>query len=82
MSSCWTRIILGAYINPLGVAFQRCVKNSRESLFSTIESCERDFLVILIFSSLFSIKISPLLPVDIGILPNHIKSGIFSYVVI
>ena len=34
----------------------------------------RDFLVILVFSSLFSIKFSPLLPMDVGTLPNHVKS--------
>ena len=38
---------------------------------------ERDLLVTLIFSSMFSIKISPLLPVDVGTLPNHVKSGVF-----
>jgi len=43
---------------------------------STIESCERDILVTLIFSYLFSIKISLLLPVDVGTLLNHVKSGI------
>ena len=74
MSSCWIRIILGAYINPLGMAFLSRVKNSREILFSTIDSCERDLLVTFIFSSLYSIKISPLLPVDVGTLLNHVKS--------
>ena len=57
---------------PLGVAFQRCVKNSREFQNFTIESCKRD-LVTLVFSSLFSIKIFSL-PVDVGTLPNHVKS--------
>ena len=78
MSSCWIRIIIGTYINLLGMAFQRCVKNSREILFSTIDSCERerDLLITLVFSYLFSLKISPLLPVDVVTLPNHVKSCI------
>ena len=72
----WISIILGAYINSLGVAFWRCVKNSREFQIFTIESYERDLLVTHVFSSLFSIKISPLLPVDVGTLSNHVKSSI------
>jgi len=37
---------------------------------------ERDLLVTLIFSFLFSIKISPLLPVDVGTLPKYVKSDV------
>ena len=43
---------------------------------------ERDFLITLIFSSLFSIKISPLLPVDVDTLPNRVKLVFFCCVVI
>ena len=42
----------------------------------------RDLLVTLVFSSLFSIKISPLLPVDVDTLPNRVKTGVFCCVVI
>ena len=38
--------------------------------------CERDLLLTLVFSSLFSIKIFSLLPVDVGTLLNHVKSGV------
>ena len=59
----------------LGVVFWRSIKNSREILFSTRELCERerDLLITLVFSTPFSIKISPLLPVDVGTLPNQVK---------
>ena len=73
MSSYWTRIILGAYINPLGWPFKSLSRIQRNSVF-TIESCERDLIVTLIFSSLFSIKITPLLPLDVDTLLNHSKS--------
>jgi len=50
---------------------------SRTKEISIIESCKREIILLtLVFSSLFSIKISPLLLVDIGTLPNHIKSYI------
>jgi len=70
---CWTRIILGAYINPLGVTFWRCIKKKR---FPPLRVVRERIFVTLVFSSLFWIKISPLLPVDAGTLPNHVKSGI------
>jgi len=56
-----------------------CQEKSREIQIFTIESCERDILETLVFSSLFTIKISPLLLVDEGTLPNHVKFGVFFY---
>jgi len=77
LSSYWIKIILGAYINPWGVAFNsvsRIQENFRFPPLRIVYVRERDLLVTLIFSSLFSINISPLLSVDVGTLLNHVKS--------
>ena len=45
-------MVLGVYINPFGLAFEG--KSSLGEIF-TIESCEKDILVTLVSSFLFSI---------------------------
>ena len=54
-----------------------CQEFKRNSDFHHWELWERDLIVTLAFSSLFSIKISLLLPVDVGTLPNNVKSYVF-----
>jgi len=49
---------------------------SRTKKIFAIESYKRDILVTLVFSFLFSIKISLLLFMDVGTLLNHVKSGV------
>ena len=52
---------------PLGVGLlKECRGKSREIQIFTTESREKNIFETLVFSSLFSIMISPLLPVDVG----------------
>ena len=46
----------------------------KRNFVSTIESYERDLIVTLIFSSLFSVKIFSFLSVGVGTLSNDVKS--------
>ena len=75
MSSCWITIILSDYINTFGWSFKgvsRIQENFRIPPLRVVR--ERSLLVTLVFSSLFSIEISSLLPVDVGTLSNYVKS--------
>ena len=82
-SLCWIRIILGAYINPLGWSFECVLRIQEQFRFSPLRVVrERDLIITLVFSSLFSVKISPLLSVDVGTLPNHVNLMFFCCVVI
>ena len=54
----------------------------QEKRFSPLRVIRENILVTIIFSSLFSIKKISLLPVDVGTLLNHVKSGVSWFLVV
>ena len=72
------------YINPLGVAFEDksiSQENIKFPPLRVVREKERYSYNSCIFFSVFYI-ISPLLPMEVGLLPNHVKFDVLVFMVI